>query len=131
MKLARVLLGLSGSGLALYGLWCLADPHAGVAGTTGLGLVSAPATVEAMAMYGGLSTGLGVFLLLGALRPAWTVPALGALALTFGALGLARLAGMGLHGPAGVQIFAAAVELVVAALALVSLRRGAALPAGT
>lgn len=110
-------------GLIAYGLWCGVDPQAGVAALTGLGIASAPATVEAMAMYGGLLVGLGVFLGIGALRATWTAPALGALALAFGGLALARLVGMGLHGPVGMQVFAAAVELVVTAIAVAALVR--------
>lgn len=123
MDLSRVVLWPCAAGLVAYGLWCGVDPHAGVAALTGLGIGSAAATVEAMAMYGGLLVGLGVFLGIGALRATWTAPALGGLALAFGGLALARLAGMGLHGPVGMQVFAATVELVVAALAVVALVR--------
>lgn len=123
MDLARSVLWACAAGLVAYGLWCIVNPHAGVAALTGLGLGNAPATVEAMAMYGGLQVGLGGFLGVGALRATWTAPALGALALAFGGLALARLAGMGLHGVVGMQVFAAAVELVVVALAVTALRR--------
>lgn len=128
--LALGLLWASAAALVAYGVWSVLDPQASVAALTGLGLGSTSATVEAMAMYGGLQIGLGLFLGAAATRPGWMPPALCLVALTMTGLAVTRLGAMAWHGLVPLEAGYAAVELVLTALAIVAWRRlGGAYPA--
>jgi hypothetical protein len=89
---ARSFLGLSSLLWLGYGLFCFARPVV-LDGVAGVAASSTTGTVELRAMYGGLQTALGALLLLGALRPGFTRPALLALAFLCAGLGAARLLG--------------------------------------
>ena len=104
-----------------YGVACLIMPSL-PAGYAGFELGTTPGTIEIMAMYGGLQIGFGVLVLMGARDAAWRDTALRALAIVVGGLGLARLAGVVMHGPDAYNTSVVAYELVTAALAVVALR---------
>ena len=73
-----------------YGIACLLSPEL-PAGYAGLTISNGDAYVEMGAMYGGLQTGFGLFILLCALRPAMRRNGLLLLAMVIGSLALARL----------------------------------------
>ena len=92
------------------------------AGYAGFELGSTPGTVEIMAMYGGLQTGFGVLVGMGARDAAWRETALRSLAIVVGSLGLTRLLGVAMHGPDPYNASVVVYELVTAALAVFALR---------
>jgi len=104
--LERSILTLMGLSWTALGLWCAANPQL-LAELAGLGMTHWSARVEVRAMYGGVQLALGVFTLLGAMRPAtYGRPALLLNALTITLLALLRAVGLtaegqGLQLPAG------------------------------
>ena len=63
MLLARLYLILTGIILAAYGAYCIYDPNV-VANLSGLVIPVATASIEIMAMYGGLQLALGIYFIL-------------------------------------------------------------------
>ena len=123
MALARFVLIFTGLSFAGYGVACFLYPVAVAGYFTGLGMTEPAGLIEARAMYGGLQAGFGVFCLLAGFRRPWTVPGLTAIAWVMGALAVARVAGIGLHGMAGWHGPVAVYEAVTAVLAIVALWR--------
>jgi len=121
MRWIPLYLWFNGLVFAGYGLACLVMP-ALPAGYAGLGLETTSGTVEVVAMYGGLQTGFGVMLMLGARDPSRREVVLLAVACVVGGLALARLFGMAVHGPSPYNLGAVAYETTTAVLALVALR---------
>lgn len=124
----KVVLWIDALIYAGLGAWLVVDP---VASLAGVGVtVSAPAGVtELRAMYGGLELGLGAFLALTALRPAWREAGLWMAALSVGGLGLARGLSAALDAASPMLWGFVALELTATALnaaAIVALRRSAA-----
>ena len=69
MTLARWVLIITGISFTGYGLVCAVDPVGVVGRFTGFGLEGDSAVVEALAMYGGLQVGFGLFSLWAAFKP--------------------------------------------------------------
>jgi len=119
--LGKFVLWFSAAMFIAYGLVCLIWPELPMA-YAGLGALSADATPEIAAMYGGLQTGFGVFCLLGALRLAYYRPALVLLVLCIGALGLARsFWGLSSGDVGSYTIGGAVYEITTAVLAAIAL----------
>lgn len=118
MTLARWVLIITGISFTGYGLVCAVDPVGVVGRFTGFGLEGDSAVVEALAMYGGLQVGFGLFSLWAAFKPQWMVPALTAIALVMGGLAIMRLTGISMHGAVGAHPGAAVYELLTAAFAI-------------
>ena len=99
MSFPRLSLVLSGLCFVGFGGWILYQPEQLF---RILDLTRPPPIlqVEIAAMYGGLELGLGVFFLVAAGRGRWVRAALAAQVATFGGLGVGRVIGMALHGPA-------------------------------
>ena len=90
MKLAKVMLWYTAAVWVGYGLWLFIDPKA--LGYIGYGLDNWSAIVEVQAMYGGAEIMLGVFALLGVLRPKrYMIPALTLWAMIYSSLVVGRL----------------------------------------
>jgi len=91
---ARIFLGLSALLWLPYGILCLLSPGF-LAGESSAGLVASSGTgsAELRAMYGGLQIAIGVFVGLGAFRPALQRPALLMTAFLTTGLATARLLG--------------------------------------
>ena len=89
--IGKFILWLSVIAFTSFGSMCLINP-ATVTDMNGLTAASGDAYVELGAMYGGLQTGFGLFLLLGALRPAMYRPALTSLVIVIGSLAVGRIA---------------------------------------
>lgn len=123
MTLARFVLIVTGLSFAGYGIWCGVDPVGVVGQFTGFGLEQPAGMVEAIAMYGGLQTGVGLFLLWAGVRREWMVPALVMIVFMMGALALARSLGMSMHGAVGAHPGAAIYEAVTTLFALAALYR--------
>ena len=122
MTFSKVLLGVTGVLFAAYGLWCAVDPGV-VAGYSGLAYPTAGAETEARAMYGGLQTGLGLFLLYAAGNPSARIPALLLTLLGVGSLAICRGIGLAVGGADAYNVGAVIYEALTAALAAVAYRR--------
>lgn len=119
----RIFLALSAVLWLPYGLYCFAVP-ASLAEAAGVAFQSPTGSAELRAMYGGLQAAVGVLAALGALRPAWRLPALGALGFLTAGLFAARLAGLVLDGGfSSYTGMALAFESVSAAAAFLLLAR--------
>lgn len=123
MPLARFVLIFTGISFFGYAVACFLYPVEVAGRFTGYGLEAAAGLIEVRAMYGGLQAGFGVFCLLAGFRRPWTMPGLTAIAWVMGALAVARVAGLGLHGMAGWHGPVAVYEAVTAVLAIVALWR--------
>lgn len=121
MNWVSVFLWLNGLTFVGYGLACLWMPSL-PADYAGLELATPSGTVEVMAMYGGLQTGFGVLLIVGARDVARRGTILLALAVVAGGLASARLLGIALYGPSDYNLGALVYESLTALLALAALR---------
>lgn len=122
--LGKFVLWLSAIVFMAYGLFCLFSP-ALPAGYAGLEFATGDALPEIGAMYGGLQTAFGVFVLLGALKADYYRPALMLLLLCVGGLALSRCywAIAGGTEVGGYTYGAMAFEYTIAILAALALRR--------
>lgn len=132
MKFARFVLIVTGLSFVGYGLLCLLQPAGMPAQFTGFDLSTPVPMVEAIAMYGGLQTGLGVFFIWAAVQRDFVVPALWCIVLMMGALAATRGWAMSVHGMVGMHprviVFEAATTLL-ALVAVLRLRRASAFDA--
>ena len=121
--MARAVIWLGAVGFAVFGIACFAAPSA-VFGWMGLEVGPNPWPTEIRAFYGGLELGLAALLMQCALRPSWRHFGLVLTACAYGGIGVARLLGMLIDGTwSGVFVAALAVELGMAAAAVVGMRR--------
>jgi Na+/glutamate symporter len=121
----RIFLVVSALAWGGYGLYCLINP-AILAELAGVTAVSATATTELRAMYGGVQTALGVFAALAVVNAGLQRPALLALAFATGGLFTARLIGALLASDLSSYTVGALVfESVYTVIAIVLLRRSA------
>ena len=122
--LGKIVLWISAIALTGYGLACLLSPGMPAA-FAGLSITNGDALAEMGAMYGGLQTGLGLFCLLGAMRPQLHRPALGLLVMCVGGLALSRLAWtvIGTDPVGGYTYGAMAFEFTTAILAALALKQ--------
>ena len=121
MNWPRILLWANGIMFVVYGLACLVMPSL-PAESAGF-LPSTPSgTVEIIAMYGGLQTGFGVLLILGARDSEKQAGVLLALGIVLGSLAGARLIGMAGHGPSPYNLAAFGYEFTTALLAVWAIR---------
>jgi hypothetical protein len=119
----RIFLAISALAWGGYGLYCLINP-AILAELAGVTAVSATATTELRAMYGGVQTALGLFAALAVVNAGWQRPAVLALAFVTGGLFTARLIGALLAGDfSSYTIGGLGFEFVYTAIAIVLLRR--------
>jgi hypothetical protein len=93
----RVFLGLSVLVWLPYGLYCLVQPGS-LAEAAGVTAVSATASTELRAMYGGLQSAIGALALAALLRPGLGRAALVCLFCLCAGLGSGRLVGVALDG---------------------------------
>ena len=93
----RVFLALSALVWLPYGIYCFFVPES-LAGSAGLGAMSATGTTELRAMYGGLQTAIGVMAAIAVFRQSLRRPALVSLAFLTLGLGAGRLLGLALDG---------------------------------
>lgn len=122
MGLARFALIFTGISFLGYGLFCWFVPDT-IGNFTAMGMDSAAARTEVIAMYGGLQTGTGIFFLLAGLRQDWVLPGISALVLIMGGLAVARSSGMGMFGLTGYNEGAALYESLTALVGIIALLR--------
>lgn len=116
-----IALWLGGLGFLAFGLAFLAAPLETFA-LAGVVLQGPVAAAEVMAFYGGLEIALGGLLVACALRPARRADGLVLMATVYAGIGLARLAGMLVHGADSSFLrVALGLELGLAALAIAAL----------
>lgn len=121
--LARWVVGLSCAVFAAAGLPFLLLP-AQMTSFVGVSLTTVTADNDVRAVYGGVATGLAVFLAMAVRRSDWLVPALVVVLLTLGGLSMGRFISwivQGLPDPIGLLLHAA--ELTGFVLVLFTLRR--------
>jgi len=128
MSWMQILLWVNGAAFVGYGLACIVSPGL-AAGYAGFELGGVSGTVEVIAMYGGLQTGFGVLMILGAAKPGMRDTALWALAVVVGSLAAGRLIGLVVHGTSAYNFGALGYEVTVSILAAIALRQGASAPA--
>lgn len=93
MKLAKIMLWYTTAIWVGYGLWLFIDPQA--LSYMGYGLDNWSAIVEVQAMYGAAEIALGIFALLGVLKPKrFMIPALTLWAMIYTALVIGRIVGI-------------------------------------
>ena len=97
MKLARIALLAIGLFTILFGVVYLLAP-AVMTDPAGFGVLSASATTDVRATYGGFQLGMGLFLVWSAGSAERVRPALLLTALSVGAVGLSRAIGLALDG---------------------------------
>ena len=120
MTFARILLGLTGSIFAGYGIFCLLDPAA-PAGFFSLELPNSTATVEIVAMYGGLQTAMGALFLYAAADVQRVRTGTFTMAVLMGGLAIGRTYGLLVHGAdTTYNLPAVAYETTSTVLALVA-----------
>jgi len=122
--LSRITLWLGGLGFLGFGVACLVAPLE-VLAAAGVTLSGPVAATEVRAFYGGLEIGLGLCLLLAAVRPHYQQHGLVLCVAAYAGIGLARATGMAIDGVATPFLwFALATELTLAGLAGFALLRG-------
>lgn len=122
-RLTLTFLFLSGLLLLGIGTAILLVPHAFHAGN-GIVLGSDPSLLSEIRAPGGLLTASAILILIGAYRRSLRPMAMTLTVLVYGSFGLARLLGLALDGiPSSGLIAATAIELMVATIGLVILRR--------
>jgi len=93
MRLAKIMLWYTTVIWVCYGLWLFIDPKA--LAYMGYGLDHWSAIVEVQAMYGAAEIALGIFALLGVLKPKkFMIPALTLWAMIYSALVIGRIVGI-------------------------------------
>jgi hypothetical protein len=123
MTFARLLLYLFGGGLLGFGILFLFSPTA-LTTLVEVALPTPSATMEVRGVYGGLFSGVALFLIFCAWREASLRMGLIALAFISGGLSVGRAVGLAVDGPAVPFIHALfASEVVTFLLAVVALRR--------
>jgi hypothetical protein len=126
MKLARITLWLGGIGFLGFGLAFLVAPLQTLS-STGITVTGDIAAAEFRAFYGGLEVALGLLLIGADLRADARRHGLLLACAAYGGIGAARALGMALGSVATPFLwFALGTELLLATLAAVALRRGAA-----
>lgn len=118
---SKVLLWFAAIAYLVYGVMSVYDPQI-PATYAGLVFNSTDAAIEIGAMYGGMSLGLAIFFIVGALQPRFTASSLLLLLLAIGGLGLSRTLLFALSSDAVTSYTLGAIgfELVLAGLALVA-----------
>ncbi len=125
-RLAFVFLFLAGLLLLVIGGTILLAPHAFHAGN-GIVLGNDPNLRSEIRAPGGLLVGSGILILIGAFRHRLRLFAVILTVLVYGSFGLARLLGLALDGmPATGIVAATVIELVMATIGLMMLRRSSA-----
>ena len=122
-RLIFVFLFIAGLLLLAIGGTILLAPHTFHAGN-GIVLGHDPNLLSEIRAPGGLLVGSAVLILLGVFRPGLRSLAVMLTVLVYGSFGLARLVGLALDGlPATGIVAATVIELIVAAIGLLMLRR--------
>lgn len=122
--LGKIVLWVSAVIFISYGLICLFSPEV-PAGYAALIMSDGNAMAEISAMYGGLQTGFGIFLLLAALKPSFYKAGLALLVLGMGGLALARISSTAvITDPVSSYTYGAMIyEIATATLAGLALRK--------
>jgi hypothetical protein len=119
---ARVLV-LSAIAYGSIAIGFLVEPT-GMAARVEISFDGATADNDVRAVYGGLGAGLAIFFLASVRRPGWHAPALSLMALTLGAMALARVVSLVFAGPPQpIAYLLQAVEIGGFLLATTALRR--------
>jgi hypothetical protein len=125
MLFGKLVLGFTGVVFSLYGIACFLDP-AIPADFMGVDLLDGAGPVEFIAMYGGLQSAVGFYLIHCSLNPGHQANGLLILAIITAGLGLTRAIGIARLGADPYNLGAAAYELLTMALALLAWRQARA-----
>jgi hypothetical protein len=121
--LGKIVLAITAIALISYGLVCFFFPEI-PAGYIGFDLTNADARIEVVAMYGGLEVGVGLFCLLGLLKPELYKASLLFVILGLGGIAIGRIFGLVLTSEpvTGYTYGAMCYEICSSVLAAVALR---------
>jgi hypothetical protein len=123
MNIGRILLIFVGATFLAFGVWGLVDPSR-VTAITEVTLGTPAALADGRAVYGGLTAGLGIFLLKAASRPQWLEAGLWVCALSLGVPALGRILGIVMDGASGSGVYRPLpFELLFSILAILAILR--------
>ena len=122
MLFGKLVLGITGVIFSLYGIACFLDP-AVPADFMGVDLLDGSGPVEFIAMYGGLQSAVGFYLVYCCLKPERVSNGLVILAVLTAGLGIARAIGIMRLGADPYNTGAAVYELATMALAILAWRQ--------
>lgn len=122
--LNKIILSITSIAFVGYGIFCFFNPDS-AADIIGYTLTTQDATMELVAMYGGMQLTIGIFCGLGIFRPDYVKPSLLLTTLGLGSLAISRLYSIVVTGytPADYTIIALAFEIPIASAALWALNR--------
>jgi hypothetical protein len=120
----KIVLGITAIALTSYGLVCFFVPEI-PAGYIGFDLTNADARIEVIAMYGGLEIGVGLYCLLGILKPELYKASLLLVILSLGGIAIGRIYGLVLTSESVTSYTYGAMcyEISSSVLAAVALRK--------
>ncbi len=118
----KIFLLIQGVGFILFGAYCFFNPQAMI-DILGVSNISPEGVYEMRGIYGGVSFGMGVLVLCGALKANMRQTALFALMAYTGGYGLARILALPFDGvPSGILLAASIFEITTALFCVSFLR---------
>lgn len=119
MDIGKIAIGVTAAAFAGFGTALIVKPE--ILKTIGIRADGPNARTELRAMYGGMELGFGAFFAAALLKPEWRRPALTAIALGIGGLGVTRIATAIAEDADPVSYLMAWPEIAAAAMAAVAL----------
>ncbi len=119
MDAGKLSIGITAAAFAGFGAALIAKPD--ILKKIGIRATSGDARTELRAMYGGMELGFGVFFAIALRKPEWRTPALTAILLGIGALGVTRIVSAIDEDAEPISYLMAAPEIAAATMAAVAL----------
>lgn len=122
MDTGKLSIAITAAAFTGFGTALLAKPD--ILKKIGVRATSADARTELRAMYGGMELGFGVFFAMALRNPEWRRPALTAIALAIGALGVTRIATAIAEEAEPISYLMAGPEIAASTMAAIALASG-------
>lgn len=119
MDIGKLAIGITAAAFAGFGTALIVNPD--ILRKIGIRASGANARTELRAMYGGMELGFGMFFAVAALKPQWRRPALTAILLGIGSLGITRIATAIAEDADPISYLMAGPELAAATMAGIAL----------
>ena len=116
MDTGKLAIGITAAAFTGFGAALMAKPDK-LLGRIGIEAHDPVGRAELRAMYGGMELGFGVFFAMAARKREWRAPALAAILLAIGTLGVTRIATAAAEGAGPLAYAMAAPEVMAAVLA--------------